>query len=192
VPLVLASASPRRRDLLRDLGLAFTVYAPEVDERKEVPDDPERHAAFVAERKARAAAGKFHECVILAADTIVVRGSHILGKPADEDEALEMLRSLAGREHRVLTGVCVGHAARARFETRVVTTTVRFHAVDDDELRRYVASGEPMGKAGAYAIQGRGGLLVSGIEGDYSNVVGLPLGATLDLLEETLGLRAGA
>lgn len=192
VPLVLASASPRRRDLLRDLGLAFTVHATDVDEREDVPDDPERHAAVLAERKARVAAAKYNECIILAADTIVVRDGHILGKPGDEDEALEMLRSLAGREHRVLTGVCVGHAARARFETRVVSTTVRFRAVDDGELRRYVASGEPMGKAGAYAIQGRGGLLVAGIEGDYSNVVGLPLGATLDLLEETLGLRAGA
>jgi septum formation protein len=189
---VLASASPRRRDLLRDLGLTFTVHAPDVDERRDVPDDPDRHAAVLAERKAHFAAEKFHECVILAADTIVVLNGRILGKPADEDEAFAMLRALAGREHRVLTGVCVGHAARGRFETRVVSTAVRFRAVDDEELRRYVASGEPMGKAGAYAIQGRGGLLVAGIEGDYSNVVGLPLGATLDLLEETLGLGAGA
>lgn len=192
VPLVLASASPRRRDLLRDLGLAFTVHAADVDERKDVPDDPERHAAVLAERKARVVAAKFHECVVLAADTIVVLGDRILGKPGDEDEAFEMLRSLAGREHRVLTAVCVGHAARARFETRVVSTSVRFRPVDDEELRRYVSSGEPMGKAGAYAIQGRGGLLVAGIEGDYSNVVGLPLGATLDLLEDTVGLGAGA
>lgn len=189
VPLVLASGSPRRRDLLRDLGLRFTIHPPNVDERENVPSDPDEHAAVLAERKARAAAAKFHECVVLAADTIVVRDQHILGKPGDEAEALEMLRSLVGREHRVLTGVCVGHEARASFTTCVVSTKVRLRAVEDDELKRYVATGEPMGKAGAYAIQGLGGLLVAGIEGDYSNVVGLPLGATLDLLEGALGVR---
>ena len=124
----------------------------------------------------------------MAADTIVVVGGRILGKPADEAEAKEMLGLLSGRVHVVITAVCVAHPARNRYYARVVSTRVRFRAIGDEEIARYVASGEPMGKAGAYAIQGLGGLLVEGIEGDYSNVVGLPLGATLDLLEETLGI----
>ena len=188
IPLVLASASPRRHDLLRDLGLAFTVQAADVDEKTDVPEAPEDHARVVAERKARALAGRFQEAIVLAADTIVVVGDRILGKPADEAEAKEMLRLLSGRVHVVITAVCVAHPARNRYYARVVSTRVRFRAISDEEIARYVASGEPMGKAGAYAIQGWGGLLVEGIEGDYSNVVGLPLGATLDLIEETLGI----
>jgi septum formation protein len=130
---------------------------------------------------------------VLAADTIVVCGKEILGKPADEAAAVQMLQKLSGRVHQVMTGVCVAHPARNRYYTKVVATRVRFRAIGDEEIQRYVASGEPFGKAGAYAIQGLGALLVAGIEGDYSNVVGLPLGATLDLLEETLGIAtAGA
>jgi MAF protein/D-tyrosyl-tRNA(Tyr) deacylase len=188
VPLVLASASPRRRDLLRDLGLSFTVQPAEVDEKTDVPDVPEDHARIVAERKARALADRFREAIVLAADTIVVVGGRILGKPGDEAEAAAMLRLLSGRGHVVMTGVCVAHPARNRYYTRVVSTRVRFRGLGEEEIGRYVASGEPFGKAGAYAIQGLGGLLVAGIEGDYSNVVGLPLGATLDLLEETLSV----
>jgi septum formation protein len=188
VPLVLASASPRRRDLLRDLGLSFTVQAPEIDEKSDVPDAPEDHARILAERKARALADKFRESLVLAADTIVVVGKRILGKPGDEAEAIDMLQRLSGRAHVVITGVCVAHPARNRYYTKVVSTRVRFRAIGDEEIRRYVASGEPFGKAGGYAIQGIGALLIAGIEGDYSNVVGLPLGATLDLLEETLGI----
>lgn len=193
VPLVLASASPRRRDLLRDLGLTFTVQAPDVDEKTDVPDSPEDHARVVAERKARSLADRFREAIVLSADTVVVVNGRILGKPGDEAEALEMLRLLSGRLHYVMTGVCVAHPARNRYYTRVVSTRVRFRTIGEEEIRRYVASGEPFGKAGGYAIQGRGALLVAGIEGDYTNVVGLPLGATLDLLEETLGIAtAGA
>jgi MAF protein/D-tyrosyl-tRNA(Tyr) deacylase len=188
VPLVLASASPRRRDMLRDLGLSFTVDAPEIDERTDVPDAPEDHARVLAERKARALGGKYREAILLAADTIVVAGGKVLGKPGDEAEALGMLRALSGRVHVVMTAVCVAHPARNRYYTRVVSTRVRFRAVGDEEIRRYVRSGEPFGKAGAYAIQGLGALLVAGIEGDWSNVVGLPLGATLDLLEEVLDI----
>jgi MAF protein/D-tyrosyl-tRNA(Tyr) deacylase len=184
--LVLASSSPRRRDLLRDLGLSFRMQAVDVDERSDVPADPDEAACVLAERKARAAATLFRESLVLAADTIVVVEDTMLGKPEDEDEAVRMLRALAGREHRVVTGVCVAHPRRDVFRTRCVSTTVRFRPVGDGEIRRYVATGEPFGKAGAYAIQGLGALLVAGIEGDYSNVVGLPLGATLDLLEEVL------
>jgi len=188
IPLVLASASPRRRDLLRDLGLSFTVHAPEVDETTDVPDHPEDQARVLAERKARALGDRFRESILLAADTIVVVDGRVLGKPGDDAEAVAMLRALSGRGHVVMTAVCVAHPARNRYYTRVVSTRVRFRGVGDDEIRRYVASGEPFGKAGGYAIQGLGALLVDGIEGDYSNVVGLPLGATLDLLEEVLDI----
>ncbi len=186
VPLVLASASPRRRDLLRDMGLSFTVEPADVDERTGVPEEPGAHALHVAERKVRALADRFREAVVLGADTIVVCDGRILGKPGDDAEAFAMLRALSGREHTVMTGVCAAHPARDRYYARLVSTTVRFRRVGDEEIRRYVDSKEPFGKAGAYAIQGLGALLVESIEGDYSNVVGLPLGATLDLLERVL------
>ncbi|MEZ5066153.1 MAG: Maf family protein [bacterium] len=183
---MLASASPRRSALLSELGLAFEIVPADVDERDGIPDEPEAHARAVAERKARAVATLRPDDIVLAADTIVVLGSRIFGKPSDDEDAFAMLRALAGREHRVLTAVCVAHAARDHWRTRVVSTSVRFRPADDAELRRYVASGEPHGKAGAYAIQGLGGLLVAGIDGDYSNVVGLPQGDTIDLLAEVL------
>ncbi len=186
VPLVLASASPRRRDLLRALGVPFSVQAADVDELNGVPHDPEAHCRVVAERKARAVMDPARDLVVLAADTIVVVDGRILGKPSDDADAIRMLRELSGRTHTVMTAVCVARAARGLLHQRVVSTHVRFRSLTDDEIRRYVASGEPLGKAGAYAIQGLGALLVAGIDGDYSNVVGLPLGATLDLVESLL------
>ncbi len=189
VRLVLASGSQRRRDLLRDLGLTFTVDIPSVDERANLPSDPDEHAATLAERKARAVSDKYGESVILAADTVVALDRLILGKPGDEAEAYGMLRLLRGKTHRVVTGVCVAHPGRDIYRTTTVSTSVRFRDLADEEIERYVATGEPFGKAGAYAIQGLGGLLVAGIDGDYTNVVGLPLGAVLDLLEKALGLR---
>lgn len=188
--LVLASSSPRRRTLLRDLSLTFSTEEPNADEKNDLPEDPLLHAAAVAERKARSVAGKYRESIVLAADTVVVVDRLILGKPGDAAEAAGMLRLLRGREHQVVTGVCVAHPGRDQFVTRAVTTTVVFRNVDDEEIERYVATGEPFGKAGAYAIQGLGGLLVAGIRGDYTNVVGLPIGATLDLLESLLGMSA--
>ncbi len=192
VRLVLASASPRRRTLLRDLGLSFTVEAPDVDERNDLPTDPEEHALAIADRKVRVFAERYRESIILAADTVVVVDNLILGKPGDPAEAAGMLRLLRGKEHRVITGLSVAHPGRDLFRQRAVSTTVRFYDLDDAAIDRYVATGEPMGKAGAYAIQGLGGLLVAGIEGDYTNVVGLPLGATLDLLQEVLGVAPAA
>ena len=190
VPLVLASASPRRRDLLRDLGLTFQVRSPDVDETADLPESPPERAAALAERKARAVAEQLSECLVLAADTLVVKDGRVYGKPADDDDAIRILRELSGSEHQVITGVCVAHAARRSYRTRTVATTVRFRAIGEEEIRRYVHTGEPYGKAGAYAIQGLGALLVAGIRGDYSNVVGLPMGATLDLIEEIL--RSGS
>jgi MAF protein/D-tyrosyl-tRNA(Tyr) deacylase len=186
-PLILASASPRRRALLEEVGLRFTVEPVDVDESADLPPDPAEHARVLAERKAHAAADGRREGIIVAADTIVVLGGRVYGKPAGESEAMRMLGDLAGREHTVITGVCVLDAASGRRRSTVVSTLVRFHALSRDEIRRYVATGEPLDKAGAYAIQGRGALLVAGIEGDWSNVVGLPVGAMLDLIEEVAG-----
>ncbi len=188
-PLILASASPRRRDLLANLEIPFVIEPADVDETDVPAVAPERQALLLAERKARSVAAGKREGLVLGADTIVVVGEKSLGKPRNGEEALVMLRALAGREHRVLTGVCVLDAATDRLASRVVVTRVRFHPASDEELRRYVETGEPLGKAGAYAIQGHGGLLVAGIDGDYSNVVGLPVGATLDLLAEVLSAR---
>lgn len=189
VSIVLASSSSRRRDLLRELGLSFTVHAVDVDEQADLPENPDEVACVLAERKATAVSERFRESLVIAADTIVVLDDTPFGKPADEDDAVRMLRALSGREHRVVTAVCVAHPARGIRRTQSVSTSVRFRAVGDAEIRRYVATKEPFGKAGAYAIQGLGALLVAGIEGDYSNVVGLPLGVTLDLFEEVLELR---
>lgn len=192
VRLVLASESERRRRLLRDLGLSFSVEPANVDEKSDLPTDPELHAAAVAERKARALGERYQESIVLAADTVVVLDRLILGKPGDIAEAEGMLRLLRGKEHRVITGVCVAHPGRDCYLTRAVSTLVKFHDVSDEEIARYVSTKEPFGKAGAYAIQGLGGLLVESIRGDYTNVVGLPLGVTMDLLEEVLGLSATA
>jgi septum formation protein len=183
LPLVLASASPRRRDLLRDLGVPFTIQAADVDELTGVPDEPEEHCGVVAERKARAIMSPARDELVLAADTIVVVDGGILGKPVDEADAVRMLTALAGRTHDVKTALCVARASRDRFLQSVVTTRVRFRPLADAEIARNVATGEPFGKAGAYAIKGVGALLVHGIEGDYSNVVGLPLGTMFDLME---------
>lgn len=181
-PLVLASASPRRRDLLESLGIPFVVDAADIDETADVPKDPTRCVETLAERKARAVAARRERGLILAADTIVVQGDVIYNKPDDDEHAFRMLRALAGRDHFVYTGVCVMDAGSGVARTTTVVTRVRFHDATDDELRGYIATGEPFGKAGAYAIQGHGSLLVAAIDGDYTNVVGLPIGATLDLL----------
>jgi MAF protein/D-tyrosyl-tRNA(Tyr) deacylase len=180
--LVLASGSPRRRVLLEELGVVFRVIVPDVDEENGLPDDPLAFARAVGERKARAVAAGLEGGLVLAADTIVVLGNRIFGKPSGEDDAVRMLTELAGRTHVVHTAVCVLDVATGRLGSRVVSTSVTFRAAPPEELRRYVATGEPLDRAGAYAIQGVGGLLVEGIEGDYTNVVGLPVGATLDLL----------
>jgi septum formation protein len=189
VPVVLASASPRRRALLGELGLRFDVEPTDVDEEADLPEGAVEQARVLAERKARAAAAKRTDALVIAADTIVVLGERTYGKPRSTGEAIRMLTELAGREHVVHTGVCVAAPGARSFHGRVISTRVTFVPLGAEEIRRYVATGEPMDKAGAYAIQGRGALLVERIEGDWSNVVGLPVGATVDLMEEAL--RAG-
>lgn len=186
VPLVLASASPRRRVLLGELGLEFSVEPVDIDESADLPERPEDQARVLAERKARIGAAGRSEGLVIAADTVVVLDGRVYGKPVSGNEAARMLTELSGREHTVLTGVAVADAATGGVRSSVTATRVRFHTLGKDEVRRYVATGEPMDKAGAYAIQGRGSLLVAGIRGDYTNVVGLPLGPTVDLLHAAL------
>ncbi|NLJ74883.1 MAG: septum formation protein Maf [Firmicutes bacterium] len=170
--LVLASHSPRRRDLLRKFGLDFEVAVVEVTE--ETNGLPEVVAESNARLKAEAVSAVYPESLTLGADTIVVLDNEILGKPHNEDAAIEMLCSLSGREHEVTTAVALarkGQAIRLFSET----TLVRFRSLSRHEIESYAATGEPLDKAGGYGIQGFGGLLVEGIKGCYYNVVGLPM-----------------
>lgn len=180
-PLFLASTSPRRRELLQQLGLEFTVLRVDVNESRHAGEAPPEYVARLAREKARAGlALRGGAGVVVAADTSVVLDGDVLGKPASLDEAMAMWRRLSGRQHEVLTGVAVAddHALK----TAVVATRVCFRDIAAEEMRAYWASGEPADKAGGYAIQGRGAVFVTGISGSYSNVVGLPLAETAALL----------
>lgn len=178
--LVLASQSPRRRELLLQLGLAFEVLPAHTDEAVLDGEPPRDYVLRVAREKARAVPGE----VVLAADTAVVLGGAILGKPEGPDDARRMLRALSGSRHEVLTGVCVrraGGGPAVELE-RIVSTEVVFAPLSGPAIEWYVATGEPLDKAGAYAIQGAGGAFVAEIRGSVSNVVGLPLVETAALL----------
>lgn len=181
VTLILASASPRRRELLSMTGLPFTVDAPEVDETCSLP--PREAVLALSRRKALAAAALHPGCVVLAADTLVSVDDAALGKPHDEEDAFRMLRSLSGRWHQVYTGVTVvdaqGHAV-----SEVDGTDVHFEAMTDAEIRRYIATGEPMDKAGAYAVQGIAGLWIDQLRGSHTNVIGLPMTLVRRLLAQ--------
>lgn len=182
-PLVLASASPRRRELLGGLGLRFTVRAAEIDETPRPGEDPGAYVLRLAREKARAAARPGE--LVLAADTSVVVGGEILGKPRDGEDAARMLRLLSGREHEVLTGVAVvDMAGDGRLASGVDRTAVRMAPLSAEEIAWYVATGEPRDKAGAYAIQGLGSLFVEAVAGNYSNVVGLPVPLVYRLFAE--------
>ena len=184
--LYLASGSPRRRELLTQIGVPFSTVSAAIDE---TPLAHEAATAYV-ERLAREKARAGHERVaesppsdafcVLGADTAVVLDGQILGKPVDEADALAMLMALSGREHEVLTAIALMDATRC--ETRVVSSAVRFRNISTQEAARYWASGEPLDKAGGYAIQGLGAVFVSGLEGSYSAVVGLPVCETAELL----------
>ncbi|HUI44965.1 MAG TPA: Maf family protein [Nitrospirota bacterium] len=188
IPIILASSSPRRRDLLRQIDVDFTVDPAEVNERILPGEVPEDYAIRVSLDKARTAAGKAGKGIIIAADTIVVFKKVILGKPADSRDAERMLEMLSGKMHRVITGLSVMNAASGVVSCKTSTTRVWFRNLDEDEVKKYVLSGEPLDKAGAYGIQGKGALLVSRIEGCYNNVVGLPL-ALLDEMLRKFGIK---
>lgn len=170
---ILASASPRRRELLAMAGIPFEVHVSRVEERLDPAWSAAGAARNLARQKALDVSAKFPEACVIAADTIVEIDGILLGKPLDADDAARMLRLLSGREHRVVTGVCLRRGEAERVFSR--ETLVRFYPLNEEEIEAYVRSGEPMDKAGAYGIQGPGALLVEGITGDYYNVMGLPL-----------------
>ncbi len=185
--LVLASASPRRRELLAQAGFAFSVRAAEIPEDPHANEDPIAYVTRLAREKAEAVFRQISSeelappQVVLGADTTVTLDNHILGKPADASDASRMLRLLSGRTHLVMTGVAVVTPQSAEVAAEV--TAVRFLTLSDREIEDYVATGEPMDKAGAYAIQGRAARWIPRIEGCYFNVVGLPLALVTAMLE---------
>jgi septum formation protein len=166
--LILASQSPRRREILERAGIDFEVRVAGIPEEIQPGESPHDYVARLAREKASAVEGE----LVLGADTVVVLDGQILEKPSDTDDAIRMLRSLSGRVHSVVTGVCL--RCRTNVFSEVCVTTVRFLPMSDTEIEEYVASGEPMDKAGAYAIQGLASKFIDRIEGDYTNVVGLP------------------
>ena len=182
-PIILASNSPRRRDLLRQIGLAFTADPADVDERMLPGEGAEEYAVRVALDKARAAATRAGKGLVIGADTIVVADAAVLGKPRDSRDAERMLGLLSGRAHRVITGLAIVDAGSGASRTASAMTTVWFRDLSAAEISAYVATGEPLDKAGAYGIQERGALLVARIDGCFFNVVGLPI----SLLAEVLG-----
>ncbi len=184
--LILASSSPRRREILEALGLEFDVCATDVDETRLGAESANDMVLRLAQAKATVLPVAA-ETAVIGADTAVVLGGEIFGKPRDESDAVDMLAQLSGRAHEVLTGVAV--ATTRSVQSTLSATTVRFRDISPDEARRYWQSGEPRDKAGAYAIQGLGGLFVEAIEGSYSGVVGLPVFETAALLRE-LGIDA--
>jgi septum formation protein len=185
-PLILASSSPRRRELLTQIQIPFRVVASDVDEQ-ETGDEPAKMCLGLAEKKAIQVHRLAGPTWVLGADTIVVVEGKILGKPHDEVDAREMLTLLAGTGHRVITGFCVIDPSGLPAHSEAVSTDVRFKPLSDREIEAYVCTGEPFGKAGAYAIQGIGAFMVESICGSYSNVVGLPVCALIKAL-----IRVGA
>jgi septum formation protein len=176
--IILASASPRRQELLGVMGLSFRVLPSEFDESTVTSWPPEEHVIQSAAGKAADVAARIPNGIIIGADTVVVVDGHILGKPAGPDDARRMLKMLSGRSHYVYTGICVIRRAGDQTDqllTDYVPTEVRFGPLTDEIIDAYVATGEPLDKAGAYGIQERGSVLVERIAGDYFNVVGLPI-----------------
>ena len=183
-PLILASGSPRRRELLAKMGYEFEICAPDVDEH--VGGNPRDIVVTLAQRKANAASEHCGHGVIIASDTLVSLDGAPLGKPRDAAEAHEMLAALSGREHEVFTGVCVLDADSGRYEVRCVRTGVTFREIAPREIDDYIATGEPMDKAGAYAIQGGAGKFVSTLDGELENVIGFPVVEVREILEHFL------
>ena len=172
--IILASGSPRRKELLAQIGLTYRILVPDVDEHTDVPADPGALVEVLSRRKAEAVHTLEGDSpIIIAADTVVALDGDILGKPADEEDAFRMLSALSGREHHVYTGFTVLQGGKAITGHEV--TAVTFRPLRPDEIRSYIATKEPMDKAGAYGIQGFGAVLVSGLHGDYFNVMGLPV-----------------
>lgn len=185
---VLASGSPRRKELLGGIIPSFDIIVSEADEAS-VPKTlaPELYVEELAMLKAAASAKtieKKKNCIVIGADTVVTLDGEILGKPADKKDAFDMLRRLSGRKHDVYTGYCVMRLTDGTSVSRAEKTEVYFKELTDEEIAAYIETGEPMDKAGAYGIQGRGGVFINKINGDYNNVVGLPVSALYDVLKK--------
>lgn len=185
--IILASNSPRRRELLSNAGIAFVSDPADVDESRRPDEQPEMYAVRLALDKARATASRHTGGLVVGADTIVVVDGEVLGKPESEADAVRMLTMLSGRAHEVITGVAVVDASGGRSITAAETTRVRMRKLDPGLIEAYVKSGEPMDKAGGYGIQGRASLFVESVEGCYFNVVGLPM-ARLGVMLEEMGV----
>ncbi|HMI48015.1 MAG TPA: Maf family protein [Gemmatimonadaceae bacterium] len=184
--VVLASASPRRRDLLNLIGISHEVRPANIDETMRPREVPRRHAERLAREKASVIAKRDSDVITIAADTVVVINRKVLGKPADEADAARMLKMLSGREHTVITAVAVARGKKLR--SAIEEVRVKFRRLRDDEIAAYIATGEPMDKAGAYGIQGFGATIVERVEGDYFAVMGLPLVRLVGLLRD-VGVR---
>ena len=186
IKVVLASGSPRRRQLLELIGIEHEVSPSNIDETMRPRETPRRHAERLAREKASAVASREPQRITVAADTIVVINRKVLGKPRDEADARRMLSMLSGREHTVITAVAVARGRKLR--SAVEEVKVKFRRLRDDEIDAYIATGEPMDKAGAYGIQGFGATIVECVDGDYFAVMGLPLARLVTLLRD-LGVR---
>ncbi len=185
--LILASASSRRQELLRSAGISFDVIPSEVDEEMEEGETPDEHVIRLARLKAVKVGEKHRTRWVLAADTVVVVDGMILGKPRDRGEAEGMLERLSALEHRVITGYCLLQISSGKSRQGRVISRVRFKELSQDEIRWYLDTGEPFGKAGAYAIQGKAAFMVREVRGSYTNVVGLPLCEVVEALREMGG-----
>lgn len=185
--IILASASPRRSELLENIGLKFIKYPAFIEERFLPGETPEEGVKRLASQKAEYVADKceYKKGIIIAADTIVVLGDKILGKPADEEEAYNMLTMLSGKSHQVITAVCIKDIANDKKIVDTETTQVHFRPLEKSEIWYYIKTGDPLDKAGAYGIQGLGALFVERIEGCYFNVVGLPLYRVYTMLKSS-------
>jgi septum formation protein len=180
--LILASRSPRRYELLRQMGLDFDVIPSRVEEDFISEEPPEHHVLRLAEAKALEVGNRYPDCWVIAADTIVYINGSILGKPKNREEALKMLRRLSGQEHWVLTGFSVRHLAKGMGDHEAVQTAVKVKTLSPVEMEWYIQTGEPFDKAGGYAIQGIGSFMIESIHGSYTNVVGLPVCELIQML----------
>jgi septum formation protein len=186
--IILASASPRRKEILEKTGLKFKVDESDYEENMDMSLKPHELAAHHSIGKARAVAPKYRNALIISADTIVVLKNRVFGKPRNRKEAKEMLKSLSGKAHTVISGYTIMDTGSGKETTQSVESKVFFKRLTDDEIDTYIRSGEPLDKAGAYGVQGLGALIVKRIEGDFFNVMGLPLHALAESLKK-FGIR---
>ncbi len=181
---ILASESPRRREILKSVGLKFKIIPAHVNENYLAGESPQEHVTRLSRKKAMVIAKKFPKAWVLGADTIVVIDGIILGKPKNKTQAKNMLQKLSGREHKVFTGFTIVNTANKDYSTKVVQSAVRFKTISPEELEWYIACDEPYDKAGGYAIQGKGAYFIQSIRGSYTNVIGLPLCEVLETLKK--------